>query len=244
MSIVLALEDLDPARIKRTTNPKPGTPVRTITTFFRATHEDPDIPSAYIARFDPGEMSAAHYHVVDQFQVIIDGKGLFGRHQVSAYAVHFSRAHTAYGPLHADPQTGWAFMTLRTRFDPGAQQFPAARDKLKQIANRNPWQVMRMPTFAAPGTGVHINALEDIRDEHGLYAGALSMGPHARFVAPDPSTGDGQFILVLKGGLLHGGREHRAVAIAHIKPEDGVYEICAGDAGLEALVLNFPRVTN
>src|SRR5687768_1508243 len=131
MPLVVAYDDLKPSQSKRRTGG--DLPGGTTTAFFRAPNDAVHAPTAIHAQYDPGSVSSAHFHTVDQFQIIVEGKGKFGRHDVSPYHVHFSRAYTPYGPLHADKETGWVFMTLRTRPDPGAQRFPGSQEKLKKI---------------------------------------------------------------------------------------------------------------
>src|SRR5262245_59306162 len=141
MSLVVAFEDIKPEQVKRSRKdePRPGAPARVNTSFFRATSDNPDIASAYMSRWDPGQTAAAHFHVVDQFQIIIDGKGQFGRHDVSPYCIHFSRAYTPYGPLRSDDSIGWTMLALRTRFDYlGEQNFPESAPRLREIPNHRP----------------------------------------------------------------------------------------------------------
>lgn len=96
MSLVLALADLNPDQVKhRTRRDSAGI---TNTTFFRASSDAPNSPAAFLGESVPGRWSSAHYHAVDQFQIIVDGKGRFGRHHVFPYCIHFSRAYTPYGP--------------------------------------------------------------------------------------------------------------------------------------------------
>src|SRR3954469_1161684 len=52
--------------------------------------DDPDMPHATLNKHDAGRYSSTHYHVRDQFQVIVAGSATFGRHQVSPYCVHFA----------------------------------------------------------------------------------------------------------------------------------------------------------
>src|SRR6185503_19824862 len=151
-------------------------------------------PSAYVNRYDPGRRSSAHFHENDQFQIIIDGKGEFGRHHVSPYCVHFSRAYTPYGTLQSDKETGWAFLVLRSRYDAGAHRY--AKDKLMQVSNRRPWQVTEKIAIPPAGTGVNMEEVREIKDDQGLFVRALSMAPHTSTAAPDPSEGDGQFMVV------------------------------------------------
>ena len=144
----------------------PGSPGALNTTFFRAGPDTPDAPTAAINRY-PGKgearISAAHFHEVDQFQVIMDGTGNFGRHPVKPYTIHFSRAYTPYGPLQADKETGWAFMVLRSRRDSGAQRFPQSLEKLKQIPDRQPWQVTTPAYFPDRTSDVNVRDVPEIR---------------------------------------------------------------------------------
>src|SRR5262245_61621249 len=110
---------------------------------------DPEFPHATLGQPDPGRVSNAHFHMRDQFQVIIDGKGRLGRHQLAPYCIHFSRAYTPYGPLASDPHDPFTVFTLRAHYDPGSQRLPKERDKLAQIPNRQPWQITRTAAFPA-----------------------------------------------------------------------------------------------
>src|SRR5688572_14810063 len=145
MSLVVAFDEITPDKIRK----NPGGPDRPASTnypFFRSTVDAPDGPMAFLAQYPPGDNSSTHFHTVDQFQILVQGGGDFGRHQVAPYYVHFARAFTPYGPLHANEKTGWTFMTLRSRFDPGAQRLPGALPRLK-AASRNPWQITTNAPF-------------------------------------------------------------------------------------------------
>ena len=240
MSLVVAFDDIKPEQIRR----NPGGPDRPASTnfpFFRATPATPDAPTAFLAQYDPGDRSCSHFHAVDQFQILVKGKGQFGRHAVSPYYVHFARAYTPYGPLHADEETGWTFMTLRTRFDPGAQRLPGALPRLQEVKDRNPWQVTTCAAFPARGSGISLQEISDIQDDRGLFVSSLAMAPGMRTVAPAPSSGAGQYVVVVGGSLLHEDKERRALTVVFIKPDEEAYAIHAGPSGLEALILNFPR---
>jgi rubredoxin len=233
--LVVAFDDIKPDKVKRTAS-------NLASNFFRATIDTPDAPSAYLNQGDPGHFNSAHFHVTDQFQVVVAGKGKFGRHNVSPYYVHFSRAHTPYGPLQVDEETGWAFLTLRARFDPGQQRLPAALEKLKQIPHRRPWQVSKTITFPRLDSGISLEDVPEIKDDQGLFVRALTMAPRTRTVAPDPSGGDGQFVVVVQGSLVHETREAKALTVAFVKPVENAFLIEAGANGLQALVLNLPQV--
>ena len=241
MSLVVAFDEIRPDQIRKNMG-GPDRPASMNFGFFRATPDTPDAPTAFLAKYDPGDRSCAHFHAVDQFQILVQGKGQFGRHEVAPFNVHFARAYTPYGPLHADEASGWTFMTLRTRYDPGAQRLPGALPKLKQRADRKPWQVTTTAAFPAAGSGVSVQDIPEITDDQGLFVRSLAMAPRARTTAPAPDSGDGQYVVVVKGSLLHDNRERQALTVVHIKPDEGPFQIHAGAQGLEALILNFPRV--
>ena len=81
----------------------------------------------------------------------------------------------------------------------------------------------------------------DIRDDRGLYVRSLSMAPGASTVAPAPSDGAGQYVIVVKGTLLHDDRSRNALTVVFNAPHEAPFRIQAGPDGLEALIVNFPR---
>src|SRR5262245_18405605 len=65
----------------------------------------------------PDYVIKPHFHLVDQFQVIVSGGGTFGRHHpITAGSLHYADAYTPYGPIVAG-EKGLAFFTLRARAD-------------------------------------------------------------------------------------------------------------------------------
>ena len=242
MTIVLAMDDVGPDQVIVTKNPKgPG---KTNVRFFKATVDTPNNPTAWLAKYEPTRVSDAHFHQVDQFQIFLEGDGEFGHHTVSPYCVHFSHAYTPYGPLVAGNKTGFTFLTLRTRYDPGAQRLSENLDKLKQIPNRRPWQVSKQVSFASRASDIKLQEIPDIKNDQGLFAHTLDMMPNTQTTAPDPSGGDGQFVVIVKGSLLYSNKEHRALTVVFLKPEDGAFHLKAGSQGLNALILNFPQINS
>ncbi len=245
MSIVIALDEVKPEQANKANPAKNGSPGSVSTTFFRATADKPHAPTAALNRYPAGESrySAAHFHQVDQFQVIMEGSGTFGRHEVQPYCVHFSRAYTPYGPLQSEKETGWGFIVMRTRFDPGAQRFPQSYEKLKKVPDRRPWQVTKKVSFPQAGAGMSLQDVPEIKDDQGLFTKTLTMAANAQAVAPDPSGGDGQYVVAVKGSLMHDGKERQAPAVIFIEPSEPAFKLLAGAEGLQAIVMNFPKAT-
>lgn len=199
-----------------------------------------DTPTAYLVEGTPNRVLRTHFHAVDQFQVFYNGSGAIGRHPADPGVVHFARAYTPYGPIfHSDK--GLGFITLRAHRDPGAQFLPERREALEQVPGRKPWQITVVPDFDLDPSehGVAMKALDGLTGE-GLAGWSVRMKPDAKTHAPDPSKGDGQFILVLKGGITNEGQVRKALTVVWVPASEGPFELVAGPEGLEGLILNFP----
>jgi rubredoxin len=237
MPVIKAYEDVKAGKLTR--NP-PGGGTAWRTDFMRPPQGVIEHPMAFLAEGTPHRVIKPHFHECDQFQVIVSGGGVIGKHPLSLNAVHFSRAHTPYGPLTGAEQ-GVGFLTLRAQWDPGAQYLDKSKDKLVAVPNRKPWQATEAPKFEG-NANVNINAFDEIKDERGLAAYALKLASGAQTAGPDASKGNGQYIIVTKGSLNYQGKEYKAISIGFTKPDEGYFPIVAGPEGVEALVLNFPRL--
>src|SRR5919199_2365261 len=80
-------------------------------------------PMAFLVEQSAGSTVQAHFHAANQFQVVIGGSGMLGRHAVAPISVHYVNAFSAYGPLRAG-ETGLHYFTLRNGYDPGARYVP------------------------------------------------------------------------------------------------------------------------
>lgn len=201
---------------------------------------EPNRGQAWLLDSTPHRVLRAHYHETDQFQVIIDGDGMMGKHHLVPHLIHFSRAHTPYGPI-LWGEKGMGLLTIRPRKDTlGAPQFmPESREKMKQIPGRKPWQLSAMARY--PATGTAIERMEEFRDERGLAVYAATVAPGASLVAPPPAHSDGQFILVMRGSMLYQGQAWPAFSVVYLTEEEQSFTMVAGPDGLNALVLNFPE---
>jgi hypothetical protein len=210
-------------------------------TIFMGSRKTPEAPHARLAEQDPGRYTKPHFHTRDQFQIVVAGKGKFGRHEIAPYGIHFTRAHTPYGPLLADAKLGMNFIVLRTRFDPGSFDLPDSRDLLMQVPDRRPWQITAQAVFPRLEGESLLRAVPKIHDDHGLAAYTLNLQAHATAQVPDASGGNGQYVVIVKGSARHDDRDYASPALIFIRPDEGPYAIHAGAAGLEALIVNFPR---
>ena len=238
MALVLAYDD---AKVNQVRRDEPGQGL-TKTDFFGG-KDHAGLPHASLNQHDKGYCIHPHFHIVDQFQVIVEGGGTLGRHELTPNCVHFTRAHTPYGPIVARAEDGLGFFVMRAHRDIGGQKMPKERDQLKRVPNRQPWQVSSKATFPKPAAGdIVLQAVPDIKDDQGLAAYTFSMKPNAKASAPDPTLGDGQYLVLLKGSLFHDNKEYKARALVFVYPNEGPFQLQAGAQGLEGWVLNFPQV--
>ncbi|HTD89381.1 MAG TPA: rubredoxin, partial [Burkholderiales bacterium] len=103
------------------------------------------------------------------------------------------------------------------------------------------WQATEAPKFEGNGE-INIHTFNEIKDERGLAAYSLKLAPGVKTAGPDASKGNGQYIIVTKGSLNYQGKEYKAISIGFTKPDEGYFPMVAGPEGVEALVLNFPRL--
>jgi hypothetical protein len=197
-------------------------------------------PQAFLVEQDPHSVVLPHFHLEDEFQVIVTGDGTLGRHPVRPITVHFANRHTGYGPLTAG-RDGVTYMTLRAKLDLGAHWLPESRHEMKDVPRRN-----------LRGKPIDVSEDVDLRNrkelslqpliavqEDGLAAWALRVAPHQTVLAP-PQSGD-RFYLVVNGEMRL--RDERLIrnSVAFVAPNDSDFNAVAGDAGLELAILQFPK---
>jgi rubredoxin len=239
MAFVAAYEDVKSGREERPMKTPGARGWRT--RFIQPPQGAVDHPVAFLVEGTKERVIRPHYHEVDQFQVIVKGGGALGRHPLSMYAVHFTRAHTPYGPI-LFAEEGLGFLTLRAHWDPGAQYIPDKKEVLSQIPNRRPWQATEAPRFQS-ASAVDLQAFDHIRDDRGLAAYAITMQPNATTAAPEVSKTNGQYIIVTNGSIVHEGQTKASLTIIFVKPDEPAFTLQAGPEGMEALILNFPQTT-
>ena len=203
--------------------------------------DQPNLAQAWLLECTPRRHLRPHYHGTDQFQVIIDGEGTMGKHKLTPHLVHFSKAHTPYGPI-IWGEKGLGLLTIRPRKDAlGAPQFmPDSREKLATIPGRKPWQLSASVTYPDVDKNHGLTPVKSMQDDSGLgvFTGKLKAG--TSLMCPHPRNTDGQFVLVMGGSLVYQSSSYPAFSIAYVTPDENAFQLEAGDQGLDVVVLNFP----
>ncbi len=205
--------------------------------------DQPNLAQAWLLECTPQRLLRAHYHGTDQFQVIIDGEGAMGKHKLAPNLVHFSKAHTPYGPIIWSDK-GLGLLTIRPRKDTlgGPQFMPDSREKLANIPSRKPMQVSTHVTYPEVDQAGGLTRLESIKDDNGLAVFTGKLKPGAGLKCPSAANTDGQFILVMGGSLAYQNKAYHAFSIAYVTPDENAFTLQAGEQGVDVAVLNFPAL--
>jgi hypothetical protein len=190
------------------------------------------------------EMGAAtaplrtHFHVVDQFQVVVHGGGTLGRHRLGPGAVHYADALHPYGPLAAGPD-GLAYLTLRATSDTGAWFTPDRRDDLAARRAADPRAARRRNLSCDVGAATAPSGVSDLVEaSDGLRIASVALGE--REAVTVPAAGSGAYAVVLAGALepVHGLR--RDPGVLAWSPPGGTLDLVAGGSGATAVVVQLP----
>jgi hypothetical protein len=153
-----------------------------------------DDRQAYLVRQEAPELRA-HFHEVDQFQVVLDGEGTLGRQRAIRGVVHYTDAFTSYGPIRTDPAVGLAYFTLRRRADIGIHYMPDEREQRRLRAGAGEHFTVALDLRLLPSGRLH----EVARTTRGAAAYGVRLASGQRI---DPPAGHGDGYLVVLDGTV------------------------------------------
>ena len=199
-----------------------------------------DQPMAYLVEQAPDALVDPHFHEVDQFQLFIAGGGRIGTHPLAGVVVHYAGAHSPYGPIAAGPE-GVNYITLRCRWDRGAQWMPGAAQVLRNLPARRHWAYTTEPLAIGLRGAQGLQATELHAQQPHLGGASCVMAAAGESVLADAAGCAGQFWYVLVGSLLDpNGQTLGADSCIYFGPEEPPSRWQAGPAGAQWLQLRFP----
>lgn len=218
------------------------------TTFFgtRTSTSRAPGPQATMSEMQAHEAIRPHFHGVTMFQLFVAGAGTIGNRgqALIPLTIQFKDHHTAYGPVTAGPQ-GLSFVALRMYSGDSKPVYihnrDEARTKIRPSKRRNltsdPVGFSTEPVLRAREEVAWETFLED---DDGMRAQVVRLGAGMTVQGPDPKAGGGYYLFVGNGNMLHDGEELPLWSMVVVENSESEFEICAGDRGLEALVLQYP----
>jgi len=204
-------------------------------------------PMAFLVEKDPGAIVRPHFHAADQFQVVTQGGGRLGRHDINSVAVHYTDAYSAYGPIVAACE-GVSWFTLRNTWDQGARYMPVAREQLRAARAKYQHRETTTAPMAAWGEAdlarlAKADRVTEMETADGVGSWRFRLPASGTAIGPDPGNGGGQFWVVLSGGASCGGSALLPVeSVVFVGPEDAAVSVAAGPLGAELLCVQFPRL--
>ena len=208
--------------------------------------DDALYPMAFLVEKEAAAVVKPHFHQADQYQVIVQGSGRLGIHDVASVAVHYTDAYSAYGPIIAADE-GVSWFTLRNAWDPGARYMPEHRLQLREARARyqhreatcGPLPPLSAADLAALTTATAVQVIETTKD--GLGTWRYTVPGNGSVTGPDPATGGGQFWLVSSGtAAVAGGSLLPPNSCIFVAPEDAAAFISAGPLGADLICMQFP----
>jgi hypothetical protein len=203
-------------------------------------------PMAFLVEKQAGAIVHPHFHQADQYQVVVQGSGRLGRHDIASVAVHYTDAYSAYGPIVA-AEEGVAWFTLRNAWDPGACYMPEHRRQLREARARHqhreatsgPLPPLTEAELAGLRGASGAAVIEPTRDGLGTWRYTVPAGDSV--TGPAPATGGGQFWLISAGSAgVAGGALLPPRSCIFIAPDDPAARLVAGPCGADLLCLQFP----
>ena len=186
-------------------------------------------PQAFLVEMpEPGAVIPPHFHVEDEFQVVVAGTGSLGKHPLDGVAVHFAEAYTPYGPIRVGPD-GLTFFTLRAKADPGAAYMPESRAQMTRKARRN---------VAADVPAVGPSAALWPAHDDGLGAWIVRARPGEAVESP-PGDG-GRYYLIVDGSATEGTTALPRWSCVWKAADAAHPALVAGPEGAGVVVVQFP----
>ncbi len=200
-------------------------------------------PMAYLVEQSPSSTVEPHFHQVDQFQIFIGGRGHIGTHALTGVTVHYSGAHSPYGPIVAGP-AGVQYITLRRNWNPGAQWMSGAVATLREMPGRKYVAYTSEPMNRS--TAAHVSELKctvvtDVipSQSNGLGAWMVQAGPGAALQG-NPALSNGLFWYVLTDGLQSDDSALGEGACFFFSHEEPSFEFHAEAQGGELVRVQLP----
>lgn len=196
-------------------------------------------PHAFLVEQDPDSVILPHFHVENEFQLVVQGGGLFGRTTVAPLTVHYAGAFTGYGPITASAEGLWYF-TLRANMESGALFLPEARDRMPRNApKRHLLGNCTVQDAGLPCEAAETRAIIEPQPD-GIAAWLLRLPAGRSLQSPVHPGGKGRCYFVCAGALQWGDAELGRWSSVFVSADEEPVTLVGGAAGAAVLALQYP----
>lgn len=199
-------------------------------------------PQAYLVSQTAGWSIPTHFHLEDQYQLVIGGAGKIGVHPVRRGALHFASRHSGYGPVAAGSE-GLSYLTLRAVTDSYLWELPENREKnLRELPKRQATVEPKVFSGEQSRANDSLYVEEMIPpDGSGLGAWFLSSNQAEAISLPDQVSAGGRFLYVFEGSFTDGEHEFSAGSCIWLNPDESLESCQSGNNGVQICIAQFPR---
>jgi hypothetical protein len=179
-----------------------------------------------------------HFHLSDQFQVVVQGDAKIGKKGMPLGTVQYMDGFTPYGPIVCGDE-GMTFVFLRAHSDIGAYYMPGAKEAMKRRAGRSVAPVMQFyGGDVAPGCTLTRTLIESQAD--GLAGHEVLAAPGVSLPLNRVALGAGCFQLIIRGSLRSVDKELPPDSCTFTPPGELFPARTAGKEGVHLLELQLP----
>jgi hypothetical protein len=193
-------------------------------------------PQGFFVHFGPNFHISPHFHRVDQYQIVVQGTGRIGKHELSPVTVHYADSFTPYGPIECGPE-GLAFFNLRSHADTGAYPMPASRQELERKPGRARTEHTRY-RLTDDVRSLQLRALIEPQPD-GLATYEVLAGPAVKLLT-EVAGGACRYELVLDGSLEFGGKLLPKESCVFVSAGEVLHDRRAGPNGVHMLEVQLP----
>ena len=199
----------------------------------RENEGQPQGPHAFLVEQSPDVSLPSHFHLTNQFQVVLAGGGMLGRaHELSPGTVHYSRGKTAYGPIVAG-SGGLSYLTVRPRIEYGAHYLSHPDTVVDRQAPK-----FQMTRHATP-SGTPLNEVISPQAD-GLAAWLAELQAGESPALPRGNAHAGRFCVVMSGRVQVNADLLPPWSCIWLDAGEDASQLRAGPEGAMLLALQFP----
>ena len=199
-------------------------------------------PQAFLIEQEANSILRTHFHTENQFQVVVAGRAMLGKHSVYPISLHYASKHTGYGPI-LTSEEGLSYFSIRDCTTQLAYYLPESKHLMADVPRKN--------VFAKNFETLPSNKLKDLTDlqlieaievgEDGVAAWQLRIPSDQIFDTKNLQGEFDRFVMVLSGAMNCATELLTPWSITYISAQEKCFPIQAGSQGLEVLIVQFPK---